>query len=123
MMGLPWGRFYNRHKDDKLDAAALEGQIIALIADDEVDNKRSIYEYLLSGSEKTLNLRAFDEKTKQTIYAQQARNCPDCPPEKGPYVLTEMEAHHKTPWSKGGKTTPENCEMLCREHSRSKGGK
>jgi hypothetical protein len=123
MKGLPWGRLYNRHRDDKLNAAALEARIIELIADDEVDNKRGIYEYLLSGSEKTLNLRAFDEKTKQTIYAQQAGICPDCPPEKGPFAMAEMEADHKTPWSKGGKTTSENCEMLCREHNRSKGGK
>jgi 5-methylcytosine-specific restriction endonuclease McrA len=123
MKGLPWGEFYNRHNDDKLNAAALEAQITDLIADDEVDSKRGIYAYLLTGNEKTLSLRAFDEKTKQTIYAQQAGICPACPPEKGSYALTEMEADHKTPWSKGGKTTSENCEMLCREHNRSKGGK
>lgn len=26
-----------------------------------------------------------------------------------------MHADHITPWSKGGKTTPDNCQMLCRD--------
>jgi len=34
-----------------------------------------------------------------------------------------MEADHKTSWSKGGKTTAENCEMLCINHNREKLGK
>lgn len=123
MKGLQWGRFYNRHKDDKLNAAVFEARIVALIADDEVDNQRGIFEYLLTGNEKTLNLRSFDEKTKQAAYAKQGGICPVCKPEKPPYAITEMEADHKVPWSKGGKTTPENCQMLCREHNREKGGK
>lgn len=123
MKGLPWGEFFNRYKSTNLNASYLETQIIKLIADDEVDNKRGIYEYLLSGSEKVLNLRTFDEKTKQTVYAKQGGICPHCPSDKGSYALTEMEADHKTPWSKGGKTTIENCEMLCKKHNRSKGGR
>lgn len=31
-----------------------------------------------------------------------------------------MEADHITPWSKGGKTLVENCQMLCKEHNRRK---
>jgi hypothetical protein len=120
MKGLPWGRFYNQHKDDDLDSAVLEARIAELIEDDEVESKRGIYEYLLTGDEKTLNLRNFDEKTKQAAYARQQGICPRCPPEKGPYQFQEMEADHKDPWSKGGKTVPENCEMLCRKHNREK---
>ena len=34
--------------------------------------------------------------------------------------MEEMEADHITPWSRGGKTLAENCQMLCRECNRRK---
>ena len=37
--------------------------------------------------------------------------------------LNEMEADHIDPWHFGGKTVAENCQMLCREANRGKGGK
>jgi hypothetical protein len=37
---LPWGRFYNEHKTDKLNAATLEQCIVAFIDDDDVDNRK-----------------------------------------------------------------------------------
>ena len=37
--------------------------------------------------------------------------------------LEEMEADHITPWSQGGKTNLENCQMLCRECNRRKSDK
>ena len=37
--------------------------------------------------------------------------------------LNEMDADHVTAWSKGGATSIENCEMLCKTHNRSKGNK
>lgn len=120
MKGLPWGRFYNEHKDAALDGAKLEARIVQLIEDDEVEQKRGIYEYLLTGNEKTLSLRTFDEKTKQEVYAKQGGICPHCPPEKGSYQFHEMEADHEEPWCKGGKTVAENCQMLCRKHNREK---
>ncbi len=33
------------------------------------------------------------------------------------------QADHITPWHEGGKTEPDNCQMLCLEHNRRKGGK
>ena len=30
------------------------------------------------------------------------------------FELEEMEGDHIVPWSKGGKTIPENLQMLCR---------
>ncbi len=36
---------------------------------------------------------------------------------------SEMEADHITPWHEGGKTIPENCQMLCKEDNRRKSGK
>jgi 5-methylcytosine-specific restriction endonuclease McrA len=120
MKGLPWGEFYNKHKDDKLNAADLERRIVDLIDDDEVDSKRGIYEYLLTGNEKSLSLRAFDEKTKQRIYAKQKGICPVC---NKHYDIDSMEADHIIPWSQGGKTTPDNCQMLCEMDNRTKSGK
>jgi len=119
MKGLEWGRFYNEHKDDKLNAASLEKRVAELIADDEVDSKKGIYEYLLTGNEKTLNLRAFDEKTKTAQYEKQKGICPVC---KKHFEIDEMEADHIVPWHSGGKTTPENCQMLCKMDNRTKSG-
>ena len=120
MKGLEWGEFYNTYKDTPLDAQKLEKRIVKLIDDDEVESKRGIYEYLLTGDERTLNLRAFDEKTKQKKYQEQNGVCPVC---KKHYEYEGMEADHIMPWSKGGKTVAENCQMLCRQDNRTKSGK
>ena len=39
------------------------------------------------------------------------------------FELKEIEADHITPWHDGGKTIADNCQMLCRECNRRKGGK
>jgi 5-methylcytosine-specific restriction endonuclease McrA len=120
MKGLEWGRFYNEHKDKKLNAASLEKRIAELIDNDEVDNKRGIYEYLLTGDEKTLNLRTFDVKIKVKQYEKQKGICPTC---KKYFEIDEMEADHIIPWTKGGKTIDKNCQMLCKQDNRTKSGK
>ena len=120
MKGLDWGKFYNDHKNDKLNAAKLELRIAELIEDDEVNSKKGIYEFLLTKNEKTLNLRAFDEKTKIKIYEKQKGICPVC---NMHYDKRAMEADHIIPWSQGGKTVPENCQMLCKLDNRTKSGK
>jgi hypothetical protein len=120
MKGLDWGRFYNTHKGDKLNAADLERRIAELIEDDEVNSKKGIYEYLLTDNEKTLSLRTFDEKSKVKIYERQKGICLVC---KKHYDIGAMEADHIIPWSKGGKTVHENCQMLCKMDNRTKSGK
>lgn len=120
MKGLSWGVFFNKHKDDKLNAAELEQRIIELIDDDDVDNKKGIYEYLLTGNEKTLSLRAFDDKTKQKVYAKQNGICPIC---NKSFSFEDMEADHIVPWSKRGKTVADNCQMLCKHDNRTKSAK
>ncbi|MFA4996403.1 MAG: DUF262 domain-containing protein [Patescibacteria group bacterium] len=117
MKGLEWGRFYNKHKNDNLNAAILEKRIAELIEDNEVDSKKGIYEYLLTGDEKTLNLRVFDEKTKIMQYEKQKGICVNC---KKYFEINEMEADHITPWCQGGKTIAENCQMLCKDDNRRK---
>jgi hypothetical protein len=120
MKGLDWGRLYNAHQHDKLNARELEKRIVELIEDDEVNSKKGIYEYLLTGREKFLSLRVFDEKTKVKIYEKQKGICPICSKN---FVIGEMEADHILPWSKNGKTIPENCQMLCKMDNRTKSGK
>ena len=125
MKGLEWGKFYNEHKNDNLNAVTLENKIIELIGDDEIDSKKGIYEYLLTGNERTLNLRTFDDKIKVTVYEKQKGICPLCVGENKnkKWDISEMEADHITPWHGGGKTTIKNCQMLCKLDNRTKSGK
>ena len=38
------------------------------------------------------------------------------------FYIEEMEADHITPWHERGKTIAENCQILCKEHNRTKSG-
>lgn len=58
MKGIEWGLLYNAHKDDELDPDALETRIKTLMMDDDVTNKKGIYEYVLTGEERRLSIRA-----------------------------------------------------------------
>ena len=39
------------------------------------------------------------------------------------FEIEAMEADHIMPWREGGKTTAENCQMLCEQCNRTKSGK
>ena len=39
------------------------------------------------------------------------------------WKFAEMDADHVTAWSKGGATTVDNCQMLCKTHNRAKGNR
>lgn len=113
MKGLPWGLFYNVHGTRKdLDPVKLEGEIQKLMGDEDVSKKSGIYEYLLTGEEKLLSIRSFDRRDKLAAYERQKHICPLCHKE---FEFEEMHGDHIVPWSKGGKTVPENCQMLCRD--------
>lgn len=118
MKGVQWGYLYNAHKDDNLDPAVMQRRAQELLADGEIRQKKGIYEYLLTGSEKALNLRVFDESEKQTMYARQNGVCPIC---GKTFDIREMHGDHIIPWSKGGKTTLDNGQMLCRVCNLKKG--
>ena len=111
MKGLDWGLLFNRYGKADYDSKALEIRVKELMEDDEVTNKKGIYEYLLSGEERKLNLRAFTDKMKREAYERQNGICPKC---NQHFEFDQMEGDHIIPWSKGGKTTTENCQMLCR---------
>ena len=78
----------------------------------------------------------FEESTKRAAYTRQTEtakekgisNCPLCAIGDNAnktriYKFSEMDADHVTAWSKGGATSIENCEMLCKTHNRAKGNK
>lgn len=118
--GLEWGEFYNKYHDNKYDAQKMEEEIKRLMVDEDVTNKRGIYEYLLSGDEKHLSIRAFSDAMKREAYERQNGICPDC---KNHFEIEEMEGDHITPWVEGGKTIAENCKMRCRDCNRRKSDK
>ena len=120
MKGIAWGFLYNVFKDRELDPKKLESEISRLMEDEDVTNKKGIYTYVLDGKEKHLNIRAFSNKQKREAYERQKGVCPVC---KKHFEIEEMEGDHITPWHEGGKTSAENCQMLCKEDNRRKSGK
>lgn len=120
MKGVQFGFLYNEYKDKQIDAKKLEKEIAKLMEDEDVTNKKGIYSYVLTRKEKFLNIRAFTEKQKREAYERQKGICPVC---KEKFKIEEMEADHKRPWHKGGKTISENCQMLCKEDNLKKSGK
>ena len=117
MKGLEWGVLYNQFKDQIFDTAELETEIAKLMAADDVTSKKGIYPYVLTRQEKYLSVRAFDNRMKRTAYEKQKGICKKCGKH---FELEQMEADHITPWSQGGKTLAENCQMLCRDCNRKK---
>lgn len=120
MKGLEWGVYYNIYSQNKYNPIELDKLVEQLMLDDDVTNKKGIYEYVLSGKEKHLNIRAFSEKQKREVYERQHGICRKC---NNHFTIEEMEADHIIPWSDGGKTSIDNCQMLCREDNRAKSNK
>jgi len=120
MKGIHWGILYNDYKNKKLDPKKLEQEISKLMEDEDVTNKKGIYEYVLTKKEKYLNIRAFSTNQKREAYERQKGICSECGER---FDLSEMEADHITPWHEGGKTSTINCQMLCKEDNRRKSGK
>lgn len=136
MCGLEWGRLYETYHRNPYSPTDVTARVKELQADEYISKKRNIYEYVLGGEEdKTLlEVRFFEPSVIKTAYARQTKeaeekgvsNCPLCALGNNNnktriYKLKEMDADHVTAWSKGGSTSLENCEMLCRSHNRAKG--
>lgn len=82
----------------------------------DVTNNKGIYAYLLTGEEKHLNIRTFNEKDKLRKYNEQEGVCAKC---GNHFAYTDMDGDHILPWSKGGKTEYDNLQMLCISCNRS----
>jgi len=98
----------------------IEEATVALMMDDDVTNKKGIYEYILTRNEKHLNIRGFTPNQIREAYERQKGICVKCGKH---FELTNMEADHITPWHLGGPTSAENCQMLCQYDNRTKAGK
>ena len=117
MKGVQWGELYNQHHHKKLDSKKIEEQISTLMMDDDVTNKKGIYEYVLTRNDKHLSIRTFTESQKREVFEKQNGICPKC---NKTFTIEEMEGDHITPWSLGGKTNSDNCQMLCKDDNRRK---
>jgi hypothetical protein len=138
MRGLEWGRLYREYHSNGYNAENIANSVRALYGDPFVKSRKGIFEYLLGGSQdaKLLDLRVFEDSVKKVQYEKQLAkaetleisNCSLCAVghevnKTKLWKFNEMDADHVTAWSRGGGTNPENCEMLCKTHNRSKGNR
>jgi len=138
MRGLEWGRLYETHHTQSYDPTTVNTRVEELRGDPAVRQHKGIYEFILGNEQhpQLLEVRLFDETTKQVAYARQTSaaqaaglsNCPLCATGTNTnrtklYKQAEMDADHVTAWSNGGATDAANCEMLCITHNRAKGNR
>ena len=138
MCGLEWGRLYDNYHKTAYNPSKVSEKVHELYDDPFIKNHKGIFEYILGGEKDTklLDVRIFDEAVKRRVYNKQTAeakakgisNCPLCAVgheanKDKIYALNEMDADHVSAWSKGGATTEENCQMLCKTHNRAKGNK
>ena len=120
MKGVAWGLLYNKYGKNPFDVAKIESRVAELMLDEDVTNKRGIYTYLFDGNERHLNIRAFSDKMKREAYERQQGICTEC---GNHFAIEQMAGDHITPWSEGGMTITENCQMLCKSCNRIKSNK
>ena len=97
-----------------------------MLDDEDVTKQSGIVPYLLSDrsfhDEKALSIRTFTLQQKRRVYEKQNHHCPIC--EKhgdfAEYAFEDMEGDHIIPWSKGGHTTEDNSQMLCKKCNNAK---
>ena len=138
MRGLDWGRLYVTYHETAYNPKSLDARVRALYGDPYVKNRRGLWEYVLGGERDTklLEVRVFDDAVKKSVYSKQTSaadmselsNCPLCAHGNDAnkskiWGLEEMDADHVEAWSKGGATSVDNCQMLCKTHNRAKGNK
>ncbi len=117
MKGVDWCYLYNSYHNNAYNSSVMGLEVKRLHEDEDVQKSKGIYEFLLCKDTdpfagRLLNLRAFDKRDKMAAYSKQEGICPIC---KVHFEFDEMEGDHIKPWSKGGHTTPENCQMLCKD--------
>jgi hypothetical protein len=112
MKGLDWGRLYAEYGNNNYDIDGMERKINLLMSDEDVTNKKGVYEYVLSRctKEKVLSVRTFSDKDKRTKYEQQNGICPICGKH---FEIEQMQGDHIVEWSNGGRTTLDNLQMVC----------
>ena len=125
MKGLKWCYLYNKYSKNTYNTKEIAELVLKLHNDEEVENNSGIYEYVLSKdydpfAERHLKLRQFTDKQKRIAYEKQQGICTIC---KQHFDIDEMEGDHIIPWSRGGETKQENCQMLCKNCNSKKSNK
>ena len=120
MKRVDWGSLYKAHQGRVFDPEAIEGETAKLMADNDVTDKPGIYSYILDRDERHLNIRNFDKAMRRSAYERQAGKCLACGDK---FDISEMQGDHIKPWSKGGPTNEDNCQMLCGPCNRRKSSK
>jgi len=138
MKGLEWNRLYETYHKKKYNPTTVSASVKKLYADGFIKNRKGIFEYVLGGETETklLEVRVFEDSTKRSVYETQTAiakkkgvsNCPHCAighdaNKDKVWSLSDMDADHVAAWSKGGATSVENCQMLCKTHNRAKGNR
>ena len=145
MRGLEWGKLYEEYHKFSYNSDQISAKVRELYGDPFVKSRKGIFEYVLGlfsgtqgelGRTNLLDVRVFDDATKRSVYQAQTKkaeeqgvsNCSYCAIGHDAnsariWKLEEMDADHVSAWSKGGATSAENCEMLCKSHNRAKGNK
>lgn len=117
MKGVDWCHLYNTYNKNKYNSSEMIAETKRLHEDEDVQNTKGIYEFLLSKefdpyAGRLLNLRVFGKRDKMDAYSRQSGLCAICGHR---FEFDEMEGDHIKPWSKGGQTISENCQMLCKD--------
>lgn len=125
--GQDWGILYNKYKQKVYNTNEMRTLMDKLIQDEDVTKQTGIIPYVLSDrtkhDEKVLSVRAFTAQMKRRVYERQTAsarqngisNCPFCANQNITtiYAFDEMQGDHVIPWSQGGRTVDDNCQMLC----------
>ncbi len=117
MKGVDWCHLYNVYHGNSYNSTTMASEVKKLHEDDEVQKTKGIYEFLLSKNfdpfaGRLLDLRSFEKRDKMAAYSKQGGICTICHQH---FEYDEMEGDHIKPWSKGGRTVPDNCQMLCKD--------
>ena len=127
MKKVEWGFLYDKYgKGKTLDSEYIRNRVAEIQKAEDIKKRYGIYEYVLDGerSTKFLDIRNFLDSEREFAYDKQGGICAnkkDCPKQGEICSFDEMEADHMEPWIEGGRTTPDNCQMLCRDCNRRKG--
>lgn len=116
MKNMNWGSLYNEYCDEEFDPDEIKKELdhlTELKAEKIIDvGFGKIYEYCITHNEKLINLRAFNDAEKRTLYKQQNGCCADCGEH---FEIGKLQAHHIKAWNQGGKTELSNGVMICKK--------
>ena len=121
-----WGNLHREFSNNIYDPDYTKRRQEELLNDPEVQKDSGVYQYILSGegrsNRKYLHLRTFSKTIKKKFLKKQGWKCAT---ESCQKEIDEHTGHadHKTPWSEGGKTEEDNCQILCLECNLQKSNK